>query len=285
MACLRVLVTGGDGLVGSALVPELRSRGHEVIAPSRRQMDLTGDPTRVHDAVREASPHAVVNLAGYTDVDGAERDTEAAMRVNRDGAGVVAAAAAASGAHFLQLSTDYVFDGRADRPYPPEAALRPLGVYGRSKAEGEERVRGAGGSHLIVRTSWLYGAGGRSFVDAVLRRARRGETLRVVSDQRGAPTWTRSLALGLAELMEEEERGTLHLTDEGEATWHDLAVEALRLAGLDGEVQPISSAAWGAAAPRPAYSVLDLSATRGLLKRPLPHWRESLALYVEELTS
>jgi dTDP-4-dehydrorhamnose reductase len=284
---MTILVFGGHGLLGTDLIPVLEARGHRVVAPSRDEVDIT-DRQAVRERV-EAVARAeadsggltwVVNLAAYTAVDGAEKEPERAFAVNREGAGDVATAARQAGARLLYLSTDYVFDGRRGSPYPPDAHPSPLNVYGRSKLEGEEAVEGVGGRWLVVRTSWLYGAGGRNFVDGILERGRRGEPVEVVTDQQGRPTWTRSLARTLTLLMEADAEGSFHAADGGEATWWELGSEAFRLEGIKPGPVPVGSARFRSAARRPGYSVLDTSRTEALLGESPPHWKEALAAYL-----
>jgi dTDP-4-dehydrorhamnose reductase len=202
-----------------------------------------------------------------------------AMAVNGDGARNVARAAAACGAATALLSTDYVFDGSSRRPYQPADPPRPLSTYGRSKLAGEEAVQDAGGAWMVVRTSWLYGRSS-GFVPAILRRASRGEPLRIVEDQRGRPTWAPDAAGAILDLVERGARGVWHVAGGGDCTWLELAREAVRLAGFDVPVAPISTSDFGAPAARPAYSVLDLEATERFLGRPMRAWREALRQYL-----
>lgn len=280
---MKLLVTGGGGLLGGALARAAAARGHRVVAPDRRSLDVTDRdaPGRVVESER---PDAVLHCAAYTDVDGAEADPGTAMEVNAAGTGRVARAAAAVGSLLFYPGTDYIFDGEGDAPYAPDDPPRPINAYGRSKAAGEEEARAAG-RWLVVRTSWLYGPGGRNFVDRVRRRAARGEEMRVVDDQRGRPTWTGSLAPALVQLVERApgEAGgrVLHLADRGVTTWYGLAREVVEREGCHASVLPISSEAWGAPARRPRNAVLEIASGEEALGRPMPHWRDSLGRHLE----
>jgi len=275
-----------------------------VFAEAARAPEVSGPAAGA--GPRAASDRAagwVVHCAAYTAVDRAEAEPELAMRVNRDGAGNVARAATSAGARTVYISTDYVYDGERSEPWLPTDPVTPRSVYARSKLEGERAVAsacgagagpGAGGAAaassaeapLIVRTGWLYGAGGRNFVRAILDRAERGEGLRVVDDQRGRPTWGRNVAEAVLDLMRGgEAAGVWHVADGGDATWLEFAREAIRLRGLDVGVEGVSSEAWGAAAPRPGYSVLDLTATERALGRPMMHWAEALRRFLDERIS
>jgi dTDP-4-dehydrorhamnose reductase len=234
----------------------------------------------VASALARYAPDVVVNCAAYTGVDQAEEEPDQAFLVNQDGAGIVASGAAAARARLVHVSTDFVFDGRRRRPYRPEDEPGALSVYGRSKLAGERAVQGVDG--FVVRTSWLYAATGRNFVTTVLRRGSDGQPLKVVDDQTGSPTWAHDAATAILDLVEHGVRGVWHVAGAGEATWHQLAAEALRIRGLDVPITPVTSDAWGAAATRPRYSVLDVSATEALLGRRFPHWREALSRCLRE---
>lgn len=272
---MKVLVTGANGMLARAVRDEFGCRGHEVAAYARERLDVT-DAAVVDRVVRYEAPDAVIQCAAYTRVDDAEREEAAALAVNGTGTASVAAACRAVGARLVYPSTDYVFDGSASSPYAPDAEPAPINAYGRTKLAGEAAASAAG-EWLVVRTSWLYGAGGRNFVRAMLDRARAGESLRVVDDQRGAPTWTRSLARVFAALLERSApSGIYHATDRGETTWHGLAVAALELAGVDATVEPVTSDAFPRPARRPRYSVLDCAGTEAIVGE-LPAWRSALA--------
>lgn len=277
---MKAVITGAGGMLAVAVRDALEARGHEAVALDRASLDVTR-PRDVESAILEAQPHAVVQCAAYTDVDGAESDEDAATLVNAGAAGFVARACRRVDARFVYPSTDYVFDGAATAPYGTLAEPKPLNAYGRSKAQGEVAAQLAG-DWLVVRTSWLYGAGGPNFVATILERARAGEPLRVVTDQRGSPTWTRDLAAALVTLLERGAApGTYHVANRGVATWHDLAVEAVRLAGLDVAVAEAASSDFPRPAPRPRYSVLDTADTERVTG-PLPRWTDALARALEE---
>jgi dTDP-4-dehydrorhamnose reductase len=213
-------------------------------------------------------------------VDDCERDADLAFRVNGLGARNAALAAAACGAAVLMISTDYVFDGRATRPYREYDAVAPLSVYGKSKWAGEEAVREVAPRHAIVRTAWLYGAGGANFVDSILRKARLGEELAVVDDQRGSPTWTGDLAHALVRLVEVSEFGTYHCTNGGDCTWHELAVHVVSRANHETPVARTTTRDLARPAPRPAYSVLDRSWCEHVTGFKMPPWKDAVDRYL-----
>lgn len=276
---MNILVTGSGGLLGGAVVRAARERGHAVRALDRAALDVT-NAEAVRDRITGERPDVVIHCAAYTAVDRAEEEEGLAMQVNRDGTANVALAAADVGASVFFPSTDYVFDGRSDRPYRPDDEPRPLSTYGRSKLAGEQALQAAGGPWAIVRTSWLYGADGRDFVDLILGSGAVTEPLIIVNDQVGCPTWTGSLAPALVELAEQGATGTLHLCDQGEATWLDLAREVASVGGIEVELTAMTTEAWGAAADRPRYSVFDSSEAEARLGRSMPTWGESLRAYL-----
>jgi dTDP-4-dehydrorhamnose reductase len=276
------LVTGAAGMLGQDLLARLDAEPDtKITALGRADLDIT-DPDAVADAV--ADHDLVVNAAAWTDVDGAETHEAAATAVNGTGAGHLAAACAAHGARLLQVSTDYVFAGDATTPYREDAPTAPLNAYGRGKLLGEQEVqRLLPESGYVVRTAWLYGEHGANFVATMLSLAAQRDTLDVVADQQGQPTWSYALAgqltaLGNAALAGTAPAGVYHGTASGRTTWFELARAAFELSGLDPErIRPTTSAAFVRPAPRPAYSVLghDRWAQAGL--PVLPDWRQSLA--------
>lgn len=286
---MKILVTGAGGLLGSEFMDLGRSAGHEMVGAGRSALDVT-DAQAVKSALIDGGFEWVVHCAAFTAVDAAESEPEAAFRVNEHGAETVAVAAAEVGARVVYVSTDYVFDGNSVRPYRVDDAPLPLSVYGKSKLAGERAVQrslgGDGGREpdfLVVRTGWLYGSGGSNFVTTMLRLAREGRQLRVVEDQVGRPTWGRNVAGSTIRLMELGAVGLMHVADEGTASWLEFAREAIRLEGLEANVTGVSTAEWGAAAPRPASSILDLSRVAETLGTPMMLWQEALAKYLREL--
>lgn len=276
----RVFVTGAEGMVGAELVRTLGS-GFAVTSADLSDFDIT-DRAATVDAVAEAAPEVVVNCAAYTNVDGAEAHRSEAVAVNATGAGHVAEAAAAVGARVIQLSTDYVFDGKSSRPYLEDDAPNPINAYGETKLEGERAVAAANRDHLIVRTAWLYGHGGPNFVETILRAASRGDDLRVVDDQTGSPTNVRDLCGVLKELIATGATGVVNATNADVCTWYAFAREIVRLAGLDVDVAPVSSLEFTRPAARPASSVLSLDRLTELIGWTPRSWRDALAEYMAE---
>jgi dTDP-4-dehydrorhamnose reductase len=274
---MRLLVIGAAGMLGQDLLAAAQAAGHEPVGLDLPELDIT-DAAATTEAVRGAAPDAVVNCAAWTDVDGAEEREELAARVNAEGAGNVAAAAAAAGALAVQISTDYSFDGTASEPYTESSPTNAIGAYGRTKLAGELAVaEAATPDFAIVRSSWLFGPHGKNFVDTILRLGAEREQLSVVQDQVGCPTYTGHLASALVEVAERRLRGVLHLAGTGSCSWYDLAVAALEAAGVECAVEPTTAAEFGRPAPRPAYSVLV--SERDDAPR-LPAWQDGLAAHL-----
>jgi len=275
---MRVLITGGSGMLGRDVAEAAAEAGHECIPLSHAELDIT-DLVEVRAAVREAAPDAVINCAAWTDVDGAENAGEAAAEVNRDGAGNVARAADEAGAWTVHVSSDYVFDGTKRTPYVESDQTNPLSAYGRSKLGGEQAVAAAApSSHTIVRSSWLFGVHGRCFPATILRLAAERDHLAVVDDQVGCPTFTGHLAPALLALAERRPLGIVHVASAGACSWYELAREIVALSGLDCAVEPSTTAEQRRPAPRPAFSVLG-SERRGEAPE-LPEWRRGLEAYM-----
>lgn len=285
---MKVLVTGVNGQVGWELARRVPA-GVTLDATDRAVLDLATDDVAARVIARR--PEVIVNVAAYTAVDRAESESALAHRVNADGAGAVARAARELGARLVHVSTDFVFDGSASRPYAPGCAPAPLGAYGASKLAGERRVlEESAGRSVIVRTAWVYSAHGNNFVKTMLRLMRERERVAVVADQVGTPTWAGLLAGALWELaLRPEVEGILHWTDLGVASWYDFAVaiqeEALARGLLERAVavEPIRTEDYPTPARRPAYSVLDKSAALAALAAPRQHWRVALRAMLDDL--
>ncbi|GGZ97342.1 dTDP-4-dehydrorhamnose reductase [Streptomyces bluensis] len=276
------LVTGATGMLGRELTARLDRRGIPVQQLGRDVLDIT-DPARARAIITQHRPAVLVNCAAWTAVDAAETQEERAMEVNGAGPGHLARACRATGTRMLQLSTDYVFAGHADRPYHEDDPPGPRTAYGRSKLAGEQAVLDTlPDSGYVVRTGWLYGVGGTNFVSTMIRLEAEQDSVLVVDDQRGGPTWTGDLAERLIELGTAALRGTAppgvyHATNSGHTTWYGLALETFRLLGTDpGRVRPISSRELARPAERPASSVLAQGRWRELGLGPLRDWSGAL---------
>lgn len=279
---MKVLVTGARGQLGQTLRANAPSNLH-MLCVDLPELDIA-EREQVQAIVQRETPDVIVNCAAFTAVDRAESEPEAARRVNADGPHFLAAAAIETGARLIQLSTDFVFDGTASEPYGPDAIARPLGVYGATKLAGEARVREIlPDRSIILRTSWLYSEYGGNFVSTMLGLMAERDTLSVVNDQVGCPTWARSLADAIfACIGRPRLAGTYHWTDAGQTSWYEFACaireEALKLGTIRkaASLSPIASGEYPTAAARPAYSVLDCSSTAGELDLRQTPWRQNL---------
>jgi dTDP-4-dehydrorhamnose reductase len=283
---MKVLIAGAAGQLGRALQATAPA-GVMILAPPEDAFDIL-DEAKVSAVVSATAPALVVNAAAYTQVDRAETDAETAEAVNGRAAGRLAGAAAATGARFVHVSTDFVFDGLSALPYAPDASPCPLGVYGATKLSGERQVAAAHPGALIVRTAWVYAAQGNNFVRTMLRLMRERDELRVVADQVGTPTHAASLARAIWALDAAGATGIFHWTDAGVASWYDFAVairdEALAIGLLDRRtaVVPIRTSDYPTPARRPAMSVLDKGSSWAITG-PAAHWRDELKLALAEM--
>ena len=288
---MKLLVAGASGQLAHALVERSRRlAGVTVTAMGRPQLDLL-DQASIARAIETVRPDVVVNAAAYTAVDKAESDAAAAFALNRDAAGVLAAASAAAGWPIIHVSTDYVFDGAKSGAYLEEDATNPMGVYGRSKLDGEAAVAAGNAQHVILRTAWLYGAHGSNFLKTMLRLARERPELRVVADQHGNPTYAPHLADAIlaiaAQVGSTDHWGTYHAAATGETTWHGFAsaiVAAAKPLGVPQiPVLPISTAEYPTPVRRPANSCLDCRKLERTFGISLPTWQQGLAECIAEL--
>lgn len=271
-----ILVVGCKGMLGQELMGVFGSsaRGVDV-----EEIDIT-DLSSVQRVLVTLKPTVVVNAAAYTDVDGCQTHAEQAMQVNGEGVAHLAMVSKEIGAKLVQVSTDYIFDGKKGSPYLEDDLCAPLSVYGESKLAGEMNTW-FNPDHLIVRTQWLYGHAGKNFVETMMRLAGERDELTVVDDQVGSPTWTRDLALAIKALIEKGCSGTYHAANAGFVSWNGFAKEIFRLAGLDVTVKPMTTAELDRPAPRPLYSTLDctkLAHDTGFTPQP---WQEALKRYME----
>ncbi len=273
-----MLVFGAGGMLGQDFLRAAKLANHEVEGLVRTDVDIA-DAAAVERAVAFHAPDAVVNCAAYTNVDGAEDELEEAMRVNADGARNVAAAAAKVGASVVYPSSDYVFDGSKDSPYVESDEPSPLSKYGSSKLAGEVDTSAVNPRHFIVRSSWLFGVGGRNFVETMIDLGTEQPQVLVVRDQTGSPTYTAHLAEGLVRLISTEAYGLHHMAAGGECTWYDFAVEIFELAEVECTVMSATTADLGRPAPRPEYSVLGTQYHEAI---HLPDWQDGLRGYLAE---
>lgn len=279
-----ILLIGATGMLGrtwrSVLESLAADSAIEHDCPSHQELDLA-NPAALDRWVTDRY-RTVINCSAYTDVDGAESDPDLAMRINGDAVGGLAQRCAKTGAMLVHYSTDYVFNGQSKTPYRTDQPRDPINAYGRSKAAGEQAIEAAGGQHLIIRTSWLYAPWGNNFVKTMLQLTQTRDQIRVVNDQWGRPTDVVKLAQNTAALLEHDAGGIFHVTDGGECTWYDFAREIVKLSGHHCRVEPCTSDEFPRPAPRPAYSVLDLTQTESLIGA-VDHWKNNLASTIQAI--
>lgn len=279
---VKVLVTGAKGQLGVELVNYLTQLGFLVIGLGRSELDIT-NLEQVKAVMANIKPNIVIHSAAYTKVDQAELEPEKAFRVNAIGTRNVAVASESAGSKLVYISTDYVFNGKGDRPYHEFDSTSPLGVYGQSKLAGELYVRDLHSRFFIVRTSWVYGLYGGNFVKTMLKLAEDRDEVNVVSDQLGSPTYTGDLAAFIGELISTEYYGIYHASNTGSCSWYEFAKAIFEESGLTQiKVNPITTAEFPRPADRPAYSVLDHMGIRLNGLRDLPYWRDSLITFLRE---
>lgn len=275
------LVLGHRGLLGQALTRSLNSHGWRTRGLDRSDGANPLDPDALRAVLEETTPDAIFNTIAWTQVDAAEAHPQEALAVNRGLPALLGSIVRSSGLYLMHFSSDFVFDGRKGSPYTEEDKPAPLSVYGASKLAGEQALlENAAPNICVVRTAWLFGPGRRNFVRVILDKAREGQSLSVVHDQIGSPTYTPDLAEACVKLAERRQGGLIHVTNTGQASWCELASEAVRLANIPAQVRPITSADWPQAARRPPYSVLGATRYAALTGQPLRTWAQALREYV-----
>ena len=279
---MKVFVTGAKGQLGHDVMNELARRGIEGIGADVDEMDIT-DPEACRRVIAEARPGAVIHCAAYTAVDEAERHPKLCMKVNAEGTGNIAKVCRELDIKMMYISTDYVFDGQGTRPWEPDDARDPLNVYGQAKYEGELAIEELLEKYFIVRIAWVFGVNGRNFIKTMLNLGRTRDTLTVVDDQVGSPTYTYDLARLLVDMIETEQYGRYHATNEGLCSWYEFACEIFKKAGLDVTVIPVSSDQYPAKAKRPMNSRMskDKLDEKGFVR--MPTWQDALERYLEAI--
>lgn len=279
---MRILVTGASGQLGQDVVLLLHESDHEVKACGRSELDIA-DQQQCEKVIGEYRPEAIIHCAAYTAVDAAEEDVDGAYRINASGTRNIAVAAEKVGSKLVYISTDYVFDGQADRPYREYDNTSPQTVYGESKRAGEILTQTLNSKYFIVRTSWVYGQYGGNFVKTMLKLGAEKDSLSVVHDQIGSPTYTVDLARFLLQLIQTEKYGIYHASNSGHCSWHEFAQAIFETVGLQVNVLPVTTEQFPRPAKRPAYSVMDHTAIRANDLQDLPHWRDGLERFLAEV--
>lgn len=279
---MKVLVTGVKGQLGHDVMNELAKRDIQSVGVDIDEMDVT-DGASVERVIREAAPDAVIHCAAYTAVDAAEENEALCRRVNAEGPRNIAAVCRALDIKMLYISTDYVFSGDGDRPWEPEDEKKPQSVYGQTKYEGELAVQELLDKYFIVRIAWVFGMNGKNFVKTMLKLAENHDTIRVVNDQFGSPTYTYDLARLLADMVTTDKYGVYHATNEGICSWYEFACAIFKEAGVSVNVVPVTTAEYGAKAKRPANSRMNKDKLTQMGFEKLPPWQDALKRYVQEL--
>ncbi|MCM1091802.1 MAG: dTDP-4-dehydrorhamnose reductase [Butyrivibrio sp.] len=281
---MKVLVTGVKGQLGFDVVNELKARGHEAIGVDIQEMDIT-DAVSVDKVIKAATPDAVIHCAAYTAVDAAEDNEELCRRVNAEGTQNIANVCKDLDIKMIYISTDYVFGGQGERPWEPDDERNPQSVYGQTKYEGELAVQNTLEKYFIVRIAWVFGINGKNFVKTMLKLAETHDTLTVVNDQFGSPTYTFDLAKLLVDMVETEKYGVYHATNEGICSWYEFACAIFEKAGLGDKmtIKPVTTAEYGAKAVRPFNSRMSKEKLTENGFNKLPAWQDALERYLEAL--
>ena len=281
---MRVLVTGVKGQLGHDVMNELAKRGHTGIGVDIEEMDIT-DPKACEKVISEAQVEAVIHCAAYTAVDAAEDNKDLCMKVNAEGTENIAKVCQKLDLKMMYISTDYVFNGQGTRPWEPDDPREPLNVYGESKYRGELAVTSHTDKFFIVRIAWVFGVNGKNFIKTMLRLGQERGAVSVVNDQIGSPTYTYDLAVLLVDMIQTDQYGFYHATNEGLCSWYDFAVEIFRQAGMEVSVTPVSSDQVPAKAKRPSNSRMskDKLTEKGFCR--LPSWQDALGRYLKEINA
>lgn len=280
---MNVLVTGVKGQLGFDVVNELKKRGHTAVGVDIEEMDITEEES-VNRVIKEASPDAVIHCAAYTAVDAAEENVELCRRVNALGTEYIARVCKELDIKMMYLSTDYVFNGQGTRPWEPDDEREPLNVYGQTKYEGELAIEKYLTKYFTIRIAWVFGVNGKNFIKTMLNLGKSHDTVSVVNDQIGSPTYTYDLARLMVDMVETERYGRYHATNEGLCSWYEFACEIFKQAGMDVTVLPVSSDQFPSKAVRPKNSRMkkDKLAENGFT--PLPSWQDALSRYLKAIT-
>jgi len=279
---MRILITGASGMLGSDIV-KVCGREHDIIGVSSADFDIT-DLMAAREYVNAAKPDTIIHPAAYTDVDGCEKNVDKAFKVNALGARNIAIAACEVNASVAYISTDYVYDGKKSSPYFEYDAVNPLSVYGRSKLEGENFIKSLASKYYIIRTSWLFGKNGKNFVRTMFELSKTRDTLNIVNDQIGSPTYSLDLAKAIKQLIESRYYGTYHLTNDGHCSWFDFAKETFEIAGITHmKLIPITTEELGRPAPRPKNSVLEKFYWKLNGFEELRSYKDAVAEYIKGL--
>lgn len=279
---MRVLVTGVKGQLGYDVVNELEERGHESVGVDIEEMDIT-DAASVETVITEAGVDAVIHCAAYTAVDAAEDNEELCRKVNEEGTRNIARVCKELDLKMMYISTDYVFNGQGTRPWEPDDEREPLNVYGETKCGGELAVEELLDKYFIVRIAWVFGVNGKNFIKTMLNLGKTRDSLTVVSDQIGSPTYTYDLARLLVDMIETEKYGRYHATNEGYCSWYEFACEIFRQAGMNVSVSPVDSSAYPAKAKRPMNSRMSKDKLDEMGFERLPSWQDALGRYLQEI--
>lgn len=279
---MKVLVTGVKGQLGHDVVNELTKRGHIAVGTDIEEMDIT-DKKSVESVMKENMPEAVIHCAAYTAVDAAEDNVELCRKINAEGTQNIADVCKELDIKMIYISTDYVFDGEGERPWEPDDERSPLNVYGQTKYEGELAVQNTLDKFFIVRIAWVFGVNGKNFIKTMLNLGKTRDSLTVVNDQFGSPTYTYDLAKLLVDMVETEKYGIYHATNEGICTWYEFACEIFKQAGMNIKVAPVSASEYPAKAKRPSNSRMSKEKLTDNGFEKLPTWQDALSRYLKEI--